>query len=1192
MSDRELRALTGEAIPKSKSKSKSKTKSKTKSPSKKKTSKKSTGGRPRRSRSKKNVEEPEQVAVEQEKDIELDVPASEAPAAEDIGDLLPEPVVQQELAPEIEEAVEEEIIDMSSAEVQSEVSAAEELAEEQSAEAFVSDQESPALTADQAIAQLDINAPLTSEQIFEVVEQVAAGAAQELPEELPALEDIASAASTTKRKGRRTRASGASSSQPRSRSSSRSPSRRSRSPGRVPSIIETTPPPETSLHPDVGESLIGSNQFMSDLSRHIRTKSINSAKECLNEINVFRELQIEKLLDANAAEDKLENIRQLRSRLKAGDVTSKQPAGSFRQIVNDIVGGYRLAFLDNDELARKLADGYLQWVALQLELTIPRGRRAEAAALINKQLNKLLFPHSGNWMTFDEDRLILDRPGIIEAARSTADQERAESEKVEKKKSERQRRRQDRETEDAKEQEESIEREVEKRVQKRTGGRSSRSRSRSRKSDGDNSVKTVKRKKLTQQFLQTMALTVQMAGVVNALIDDLDLDRMPTTGSVEDWRQYANGLREHIPRFEAAYDQLKSKSDPFFTEYKADDRYALPVPERSLVNVSEDRMTALMRKKHVDGGAYKTASLFLYNWLEDMWRAWGATLQEPPELNAGPNLSDNLAIDRDQASIETGNFTVTAQGSTVSLETAGLLNATQQTQAMFAVSFALAWLANNEGKLISIRTPQLPSVDGSQVVGNLSEVRDWIRDNLCLTTGDNKACKTLFKALKEVTGEPRSNLDKLLRKKLDALGLRIIEGGKEERNAINFEEICAQCKADDKSCAEGSFAVDQFPKGITDEQAKHNAEEYARALQPNHWILKRATSGKGGTPSYQTVDLRQNAVLLVAVQVGYKLESDARLKATVGKARLNLEIPAGEWETAEAFVGAFNAATDGELRLSVKMNGEFPDFTLQAKNSQTFRIQEDESSTEILQMLGMRFKEADRAVKSKNSVNSLVATARSHGFLLAVRSDTSFPEGSSPHLQRLDNDTQISEQVLSSSIELDAICTGNQFDAELKTLLLLWLLSRPELVRRLTDQPKDSLLLLDLPKRPSEHDFQSSKGGASGPVVVAVNSSPEWKFWTDVWKFQTGFPEKLVKKPSGYKSTEVYALDKELAAFSRLKRRWKFATGVAEEGSVSAELEKKGPYSSRNASIWTGLMLRSIPDQAQLLAVAKTDLGQ
>jgi hypothetical protein len=210
--------------------------------------------------------------------------------------------------------------------------------------------------------------------------------------------------------------------------------------------------------------------------------------------------------------------------------------------------------------------------------------------------------------------------------------------------------------------------------------------------------------------------------------------------------------------------------------------------------------------------------------------------------------------------------------------------------------------------------------------------------------------------------------------------------------------------------------------------------------------------------------------------------------------------------------------------------------------------------------------------------------------LLAVRSDTSFPEDQTPPLQRTDADTQISEKIVSQSIELDAVCTGQKLEGELKTLLLLWLLSRPELVRRLTDQPKQALLLMDLPKRPAEHDFPSSKGGAGGPVVVAVNSATEWKFWTDVWKFQTGFPEKLTKKPSGYRSTEVYALDKEVAAFTNLKRRWKFATGVPEVGSVAEELANKGPYSTKNASVWTGLMLRSIPDQAQLLAVAKTDL--
>jgi hypothetical protein len=1209
MSDRELAALTGKAPSKAKSKSKAKAKG---AGSK---AKKTAKGKKRGKAASKPKETAEEEVIQ---DVILDVPAeSEAPV--DVTPDKPNPVdiaveeeEQEEVASQQEQSVrdlEAELAAAEAAEAQG-LEAAVEVAEAQEDEAGASPAEidedirsessaaaSPASPALSAEAVIDAIQP-DAKPFEEIMSELAAAQPLDLPPELPELPPQEPSPSPSRSK-----------SKSKSRSKSRTPPR-SRSPTRVPSKSRSrsSSPVEqevniAELHPDVSQAMIGSTDFMQGLVRHIRTKSITSAKQCLNEINAFREIQIEKLLDATVTEDKLENIRSLRERLKAGDVTSRQPAGSFKEILNDIVGGYRLWALDDDENARKLADGYLEWIALQLELTIPKGRRNEAAALINKHLNKLLYPQSQNWVSFDDDEIVLNREGIIRAARTTATKEREEGEVIEKQKTDKRKKRAERAkqrtAEEQQLEEANVEREVERRVRSRSRGRGKAAAVEQDEEEDvpeKGGIKTVKRKKLTQQFLTSLGLTVQMSGVVSALFDELDMDRIPVTDSIEDWRQYVLGLRQYIEPFEKAYDQLKTKSDPFFTEYKEDNRYALPVPERSLVNVTDEEMTALMRKKQGDGGQTKTATLFLYNWIEDMWRAWGKTLQSIPELVAGPNLIDNLNVERDVASILTDSFAVVARDSLVSLtiKTAAL-SPTQATEALFAVSLCLVWLASNDGNLISINAPALEGIDGAQVVGNLTDVRDWIGDNLCVSIGDNKACKLLYKALKEVTGEPRNNLDRLLKKKLETLGLKIIEGGKEERAAINFEELCAQCKADDNSCAEGYFAVDQFPRGTSaanDEQARHNAEEYARALQPNHWLLKRAVSGKGGVPSYQTVDLRQNAVLLIAVQVGYELKSDAILKASIGTATATLEIPAGQWATAEAFVEAFNQATDGELRLSVKTSGEanFPDFTLHAKNNETFRIEQNAGSSELLQLLGMRFKESDRAVKSKNSVNALIATNRSMGFLLAVRSDTSFPEGASPHLQRIDSDTQISAETLSDSIEIDAICTGNKFDGPLKTLLLLWLLSRPELVRRLTNEPKKSLLLLDLPKRPVEHNFQSSKGGASGPVLTSVNSAQEWSFWTDVWKFQTGFPEKLAKKPSGYQSSEVYALDKSIAAFTRLKRRWKFATGVTEPDTVSEELEKKGPYSTRNASIWSGFMLRSIPDQSQLLSVAQTDL--
>lgn len=1121
MSDRELRMLTGKKKKKS-------------------------------SKSKKQAEK-EQTSVEEKQNEEEIVgsdPEIEIDEGEEEADL---PLaVSQEVAELLGPAVESSSIIAEPSEVKSEPAEDVPQTVEEALAVLLTDPEAEQAGED--------NDGVSSKEIFAAISEVEP---LDLPSELPKLEDLPKSKSKSKSKS-----SSASKEKTPSKSKSRSSSKE-KSQDEVMSM---------KIHPDVSKSIIGSAEFMQDLTKHIRTKSINSAKECLAEINAFREIQIEKLLNSQIGEEKLESLKQLRERLQSWNLKSKQPEGSFKQIVNDIVGGYRLAHSENNDQARKLADGYLEWIAFQLDLTIPKGRRGEASRLINSQFNKLLYPQSKEWVMYQDGELILDREGIVRAAIQSADREQSEVEQAQQEKVKKRQTRQKKKAEASVEREKSVEREIRRRV-----------REEQQEDNGEEvgEVAHVQRKKLVEQFLSTLFLTTQMIGQTNALFDDLDLDRMPNNGTPEQWKEYCLGLRQHIEPFEKLYDQWKTKSDPFFTEYKEDERYSLPIPERSIISVSQEKMTQLMRHKNSSKAQTKAATLFLLNWIEDMYRAFIGSLEDFGEK--GPTLADNFIVERDSAQFDDPAYNVSAQKQTVKLTAKHGLTPNERAKALFAISFSLAWLADNENQLFNIKADELDLQD-NQVAGNLTDVRDWIRNNLCMSISDNKACKTLFKSLKEITGEPRNNLDKLLKKKLDNLGLRIIEGGKEERKSINFEQLCAQCKTDDKTCETGYFAADFFSKTkIVDEKARLNAHEYARALEPNHWLLKRAVSGKGDVPAYKKVDLRQNGVLLIAVKTDYQLSESATLKGKLASGgSFSIEISSGKWKTTDDFVESFNKDADGALILSVKTKGEaeFPEFSLKAADNIAFSIEETDSSLPLLYLMGMRFPD-DSTVKTKGSSKNLIATNRSVGFLLAVKSDTTFPKGDSPNIRKVDSDKLIPSSVLSDSIEIDAVCTGDELDEELKSIILLWLLSRPELVGRLVKDTAEGLLILDLPKKPAQEEFESTKSGEEpGLAVTFVNDAEEWKFWSDTWKFSTGFPKELMKKPSGKKPKRIYALNREVAEFDKIQK-WKFEPSSPSSGPVTQEIVEKGPYSEKNAIFWSGFMLRKIPIQSELLAIAK-----
>lgn len=931
--------------------------------------------------------------------------------------------------------------------------------------------------------------------------------------------------------------------------------------------------PGIPIAPEIEQKLIGNAELIHNLSKYIKgKKSIASAQDCLNEINNFRQKQIDELLGPA--------VQKLQRSFRSSRKTSAQPIGSLANVIDDVIGFYKKAAdpsysYEDRENWSKLGDGYLAWIAMQISLVVPVDRRPTATDLINEKLAKSL--GYGEWATYNDNSDFLNintsaiREKIIEEKSKKATKKRetlAESQKI-------------------------IDRQILQAAEISAGEASvgakpkgKKSKAKSDSSYAAESIDTgeeedeaadmdqpetgvIRRKDLKRELQSTLFNTSQILATANEMIDKLSM------------HQYDEHYRELMPLIEAMetrYKDMRNQSDAFFTRYAGTEEFALPWPERPLLVLSDEKKK-LIGQHQKKKSTRNAARLFLFDWLENIYRAYTAPSYAEISLTKGQMLADNVRFpEKNTAQISNSLFEATASGTKISVKLENpdtTLDGNQKAQIIFAIAYLATWLVNSSVLKIDARFLQLGKPN---IPGTLIGVRDWIQSELCTHIGTNESCSLLFKTLEVVTGPKLNTVTDTIANLLQQLRVKIVVGGKDDRRLINFQELCAQCKTD-AQCAEGTFAIDKINQSFPSRYADlANAQEYARAMLPNHWILKRAKSGKNGDPQYSQVDLREDAVLLIAQKTNFALEREANLRIMTGQLE-NVKIAPGEWNTPEELKDHLNQKLEGILRVDVKEGAnDLPEFTLRsAHQGKSFSI-EEEGSLELLALLGMG--SAAKSQNEKSSSSAKMATSRSAGFLLAVKSKTSFPveEGNS-----ITGKQSLSTAQLANSIEIDANCVRAEYSPALKTLLLMWLISNRNLMEKLSSNPADSFILLDLPKLPVEHNFQSSKGGANGNTLVAVNSAADWQFWNDKWKFTTAFPKELSLKPTKMKSSKVYALNQRNAKFDKLGD--KRSTLIA----GSEELKKHGPTSDTAATTWMGLMLRKVPTEKEMLQLLQSN---
>lgn len=933
--------------------------------------------------------------------------------------------------------------------------------------------------------------------------------------------------------------------------------------------------PGIPVAPEIEQKLIGNAELIHNLSKYIKgKKSIASAQDCLNEINNFRQKQIDELLGPA--------VQKLQRSFRSSRKTSAQPIGSLANVIDDVIGFYKKAAdpsysYEDRENWSKLGDGYLAWIAMQISLVVPVDRRSTATDLINEKLAKSL--GYGEWATYNDNSDFLNintsaiREKIIEEKSKKATKKRetlAESQKI-------------------------IDRQILQAAEISAGEASvgakpkgKRSKAKSDSSYAAESIDTgeeedeaadmdqpetgvIRRKDLKRELQSTLFNTSQILATANEMIDKLSLHQ-----DAELYRE----LKPLIETIETRYKEMRNQSDAFFTRYAGSEEFALPWPERPLLVLTEEKKK-LIGQHQKKKSTRNAARLFLFDWLENIYRAYTAPSYAEISFTQGQMLADNIRFpEKNTAQFSNSLFEATANGKKISvkLQNPGTtLNGNQKAQIIFAIAYLAAWLVNTSMLKIEARFLQL---DKPNIPGTLIGVRDWIQSELCTHIGTNESCSLLFKTLEVVAGPKVNTVSDGIADLLQQLRVKIVVGGKEDRRLINFQELCAQCKTD-AQCAEGTFAIDKINESFPGRYADlTNAQEYARAMLPNHWILRRAKSGKNGDPQYSQVDLREDGVLLIAQKTNFALKREADLRIMNGQLQ-NVKIAPGQWDTAEELRDHLNQKLEGILQVDVKTGvNDLPEFTIRnANQGKSFSI-EDEGSLELMALLGMGSAAKGQNEKSTNSAK--MATSRSAGFLLAVKSKTSFPveEGNS-----ITGKLALSSAQLANSVEIDANCVRAEYSPALKTLLLMWLVSNRNLMERLTTNPADSFIILDLPKLPVEHNFSSSgKGGVSGNTLVAVNAAADWQFWSDKWKFTTAFPKELSLKPTKMKASQVYALNKKNAKFDKLGE--KRSTLIA----GSTELKKHGPTSD-SATTWTGLMLRKVPTERELLLLLQSDFA-
>lgn len=944
---------------------------------------------------------------------------------------------------------------------------------------------------------------------------------------------------------------------------------------------------------DTEQHLISNAEFMQNLSSYIKgQKSISSAQECLNEINNFRQQQIDLLLGKRVVE-------KLESRFKSGKHTSAQPIGSLADVIGDVIKFYKQSTdptksLSDRENLSKMGDGYLAWIEMQIGMVVPQKFRLTASNLINERLSKSL--GYGSWAVYDpdEDIISIHIPEIRDKiVKDTIAKGKKRQNAIEKDQQfvDEQQKKLAAASSTAQSSGGSPARVLRKgkASPKKVGGKKKRSTpelltsdeesATGGQSDEDEEVgggsKVIRRKDLQRELLTVMYTTNQVMAGINDIIDKIQ-------GRLDD--QEFNEIAPIIDFIEARYKDLKTQSDPFFSKYSDREQFSLPWSERALLRLEHDRVKLIAKRRNAS--IQSLPRLFLYDWLENIYQAFVNQKFTETSFVRDLLLADNIQFpEKNTAKFDTPLFIVSTVGDnkiSVQLkEAADPSNANHRAQVIFAIAYLAAWLVSDS--IIKIDSKQI-SLSKPNISGSLIGVRDWIQSELCTSVGTNESCSLLFGTLEVVTGPKTNTVTDTIAKLLQDLNVKIIVGGKEERDLINFQELCSQCKTNAK-CEEGTFAIDQiqerFPSGYAD---LANAEEYARALLPNHWILRRATYGKNGNPQYSQVDLRDDAVLLIAQRLSYTLHQPAMLKIQEEKSKevKTIKIPAGEWKTAEELQQTLSEKLAGVLQVGYREYQELPEFSLQSVHpNEKFSI-EDEGALELLGLIGMNSAAKYQQVRTSNTAR--MATSRAAGFLLAVKSSSSFPHEQG---NRIAGALQLNSAQLANSIEIDANCVRSEYNPALKSLLLLYLLSNNKLLEKLSPNPDDSHLLLDLPKLPREHEFSSSgkKSAISGKTLVAVNSAAEWEFWSQKWKFTTGFPKELSLKPSKMKADKVYALDKQSAKFSKL--------GADKRSSLVAgsdELKKHGPESD-SATTWTGLMLRKVPTKKEMLQLLQTNFS-
>lgn len=927
---------------------------------------------------------------------------------------------------------------------------------------------------------------------------------------------------------------------------------------------------------DVNKSVISNAELMHNLSQHILgSKTIKSAKDCLNEINNFRKKQIEKLLGSRGR-SKVGKVRM------TGVLRSLQPEGNLAEIIEDVVDGYKTAISKNDESASRLSDGYLEWIGYQMELVIPKAQRKTASDLINSRLEELI--GEGEWTYFTEsddgkEVFHVDREAIRAAV---AQQTESVSEKRLEEKLSRAREIEERARSQLEELKEPP------LVAEKAGGR----KKKAKKSISEEEVEEeevqegeerggdrIPKKKLRTQLIDSLFYAHELAAVGNGLIEALSLDNQPTTGSAKEWKEYVDSLRQFIAPMEEIYSEMKKESDPFFTEYSENNLFAVPMPERPL-------LSQYQYKNLVNKNAHsRTSKIYLLDWIENVYRAYANNSEEPTPLTAGLLIAGNMDVKNNGALIDTDSFAIATTNKkpiTIIATPKGDLTDFQNNVMLLCIAYLMAWLADNHDNVINLKMKSFPDLNNTSVRSNVPDVRDWLREQVCGRITDNEYCKMLFKTLKNITGPPENNIKSMLKRKLKELNLAIVEGGQEQRKEIDFAMLCDQCREgqEREDCVQEKLKTglgDAYIDGV-------NADLYAKALLPNNYLVKRSKRSEGG--KYENVDLRENAVLLVAVKTNYELAAAAELRVSViGKADdLSVQLNAGEWKSAEAFAQALTEASEGRLLVTASITDQstqFPKFTLRVVDGASFSI-DPSSSLELIDLLGLNPENIDKATKEKTSSKGTIATNRSQGFLLALRSKGSFPKRHGSRIQGPDGADSIA---LANSIELDAICSSDSVDAnQMKSLLLLWFLANPAFITKVTREPKIAQLIMDLPKAPVLEEFERKTGGDMEPAAVPVNQADAWRFWDSAWKFNTAFPKELSMRPKGAKSKDVYALNEQVAAFSELPVRYKLVPGNSAD-----ELKKYGPQ-SKDATMWTGLMLRLLPSAKELQAIARAVL--